>query len=148
MPTISEILEISYPHARGATFNGRVFFNPELEHRHRLNQVVVMPLGVFFHFRGEDFPIQQLSVPMVWSVERDHDLEWQKINLVEFLIKNAWRATDEHLLDLLDNHNLIVSQDFLYRLGETHDNHNLHLYNTVDTAYAAIPLDRFEDEAD
>lgn len=125
---IDQILVAAFPTAKKALLEdkGRTWVSDELEYAHRMSRVSLRTLGVtavvpddyhYVNYRWREYPVQELAIPMIWSVADDQRPQNKKISLVVSLIENAMRSSDYIFLELMGAGTAVASKEYHYSLG-------------------------------
>lgn len=138
--TLGAILTAAFPAAKRAALHGRQWATHAMQQAHNEGRVSHARLGVFVERGTVTYPIQEVSVPLVWTYNDDLRSENDKINIVEGLIENSLLLTDDLLLDNMGAGTLVVSHKYCYDLGEIHRLQEAEGYVCkLWTAFAVLP---------
>ncbi len=144
--TIGQLIVASWPDVLNAVRKGRPWLDQELNVRTQRRQIQLHRLSAVLDYRGTLYPIEELSIPMVWSDQDEvkNPREIDRIRLVSSLLQNVIAAHDDVLLETLGStHGAVVSEEYRYQLGleqliPASEGHVIKVY----TAFARIPLEQ------
>jgi hypothetical protein len=100
--TIDNILRISFSTVKDDQLRGgKTFINPILQHLFDSGKIVKAPLGPNVEVDGKLYGVQEISIPMTWTVEASLWNEADKIHIVATVLRGAFMETDRIFLQSL-----------------------------------------------
>lgn len=143
VPTIAEILTVSWDSALKEMLRGNKFADPRLNAALAEGRIRVVTIGAAVQLAGrpEYYKVEQLAVPLTWAKTDDEKNDAKgRITLVTNLIENGVNSHDFMLLEQLEKSDLVVSKQYCYERSEIQQIRNQPAYYTmIYTAFAAIP---------
>lgn len=126
--TIGALLAAGFAPALAEMRQGRNWVSQDLQKLQDCGRISIRPLGPDVLSKCKIYPVETLSLPMVWSRrdETSNKTEEGKIGLVASLLEKAFDSHDDLFLHRLGNRRAIVSPIYHYDRGDVCElsNHN------------------------